>query len=670
MPITGNNATNHKTPQLVGSIRPMGMDPGFRRDDCFVGWMRDTVDPLRLIHPTRAGDSRSNTTSNGMRNAEKKGEGNMTYPQHDLTNATIMMVDDEQINMDVVQAYLEEDGYSKFVLENNPERAMDTLKKARPDTLFLDLVMPGKSGFEILAEIRRHPDFKYLPVIILTSATDSENKLKALELGATDFLAKPLDPSELRLRLRNTLGAKAYIDQLAFYDPLTNLPNKRLFQDHIDQAFRKAERHQQPIALLSIAVDNFDSIHAAVGQAAGDEIMKQIAFRIESVVRQADTLTFTREAAGAARNFYHTDGNVFSLLLDQINQAQDAATVARRIMAVFEEPIRQDDAEIYITLSIGIATYPSEGSNSATLIRLAATARDYVKNNGGNNFQFSSKTINSLYEKRMCLESLLRKALEKDEFDLHYQPKVDLQSGLIQGVEALLRWNSGHAGMIPPVEFIPLAEETGLIVPIGEMVLEKACRQLSEWRRQIALPLSMNANLSAVQLNDSELISTLNTIILQHSVPARALTLELTESLLMNNIEEKIDLMRRIRDLGVRISIDDFGTGYSSLSYLSRLPVNELKIDRSFIVNTPHLAYDSSIVEAIIFLARRLGLKTVAEGVENPSQVDFLKRVNCDEYQGFLFSRPLPAKNLYDIFLKPFERSAMAAGRAESGMTP
>ena len=594
----------------------------------------------------------------------------MTYPQHDLTNATIMMVDDEQINMDVVQAYLEEDGYSKFVLENNPERAMDTLKKARPDTLFLDLVMPGKSGFEILAEIRRHPDFKYLPVIILTSATDSENKLKALELGATDFLAKPLDPSELRLRLRNTLGAKAYIDQLAFYDPLTNLPNKRLFQDHIDQAFRKAERHQQPIALLSIAVDNFDSIHAAVGQAAGDEIMKQIAFRIESVVRQADTLTFTREAAGAARNFYHTDGNVFSLLLDQINQAQDAATVARRIMAVFEEPIRQDDAEIYITLSIGIATYPSEGSNSATLIRLAATARDYVKNNGGNNFQFSSKTINGLYEKRMCLESLLRKALEKDEFDLHYQPKVDLQSGLIQGVEALLRWNSGHAGMIPPVEFIPLAEETGLIVPIGKMVLEKACRQLSEWRRQIALPLSMNANLSAVQLNDSELISTLNTIILQHSVPARALTLELTESLLMNNIEEKIDLMRRIRDLGVRISIDDFGTGYSSLSYLSRLPVNELKIDRSFIVNTPHLAYDSSIVEAIIFLARRLGLKTVAEGVENPSQVDFLKRVNCDEYQGFLFSRPLPAKNLYDIFLKPFERSAMAAGRAESGMTP
>ena len=594
----------------------------------------------------------------------------MTYPQHDLTNATIMMVDDEQINMDVVQAYLEEDGYSKFVLENNPERAMDTLKKARPDTLFLDLVMPGKSGFEILAEIRRHPDFKYLPVIILTSATDSENKLKALELGATDFLAKPLDPSELRLRLRNTLGAKAYIDQLAFYDPLTNLPNKRLFQDHIDQAFRKAERHRQPIALLSIAVDNFDSIHAAVGQAAGDEIMKQIAFRIESIVRQADTLTFTREAAGAARNFYHTDGNVFSLLLDQINQAQDAATVARRIMAVFEEPIRQDDAEIYITLSIGIATYPSEGSNSATLIRLAATARDYVKNNGGNNFQFSSKTINGLYEKRMCLESLLRKALEKDEFDLHYQPKVDLQSGLIQGVEALLRWNSGHAGMIPPVEFIPLAEETGLIVPIGKMVLEKACRQLSEWRRQIALPLSMNANLSAVQLNDSELISTLNTIILQHSVPARALTLELTESLLMNNIEEKIDLMRRIRDLGVRISIDDFGTGYSSLSYLSRLPVNELKIDRSFIVNTPHLAYDSSIVEAIIFLARRLGLKTVAEGVENPSQVDFLKRVNCDEYQGFLFSRPLPAKNLYDIFLKPFERSAMAAGRAESGMTP
>ena len=586
----------------------------------------------------------------------------MRDQKKNLTNATIMMVDDEQITMEIVQTYLEDEGYSRFVLEHRSTHAMQTLEKTNPDTLFLDLIMPDKSGFEILSEIRQHPKFKHLPVIILTSSTDTESKLQALDLGATDFLAKPVDQSELLLRLRNTLGAKAYIDQLAYYDPLTNLPNKRLFQEHLDWAFNKADRHKQSLALLSISIDNLGSVNAAIGQDAGDDILRQAAQRIEKVIRESDQLANSGDKEATDANFYHTEGCIFSLFLDQIHHAQDAANVATRIMDAFKTPLMAQGSELYISLSIGIATYPSEGSTSTALIRLASSAREYVKKQGGNAFQFSSNTINRMYEKKMCMESMLRKALDRDEFILHYQPKVGLDSGRIQGVEALLRWNNGANGIISPIDFIPLAEETGLIIPIGEWVIFEACKQLSEWSERISIPINMNANLSAIQFRNKDFITQLEHAITSHKIDFQTLTLELTESLLMDDIDESIGIMRKIRDCGVKISIDDFGTGYSSLSYLSKLPANELKIDRSFVMHTPHMSDSSAIVEAIIFLAKKLGLKTIAEGVETKAQLQFLHKVHCDEYQGFLFSRPLPARNLYDIFLKKYEKHSTTTG--------
>ncbi len=581
----------------------------------------------------------------------------MDSPQKNLVNATIMMIDDEEITMDIVQAYLEEDGYSNFVKEVNSSQAMLTLEKVNPDTLFLDLVMPEKSGFEILAEIRQHPKFKHLPVIILTSSTDTEDKLKALELGATDLLAKPVDQSELRLRLRNTLGSKAYVDQLVFYNSVTNLPNKHLFKEHLNWVFDKAIRHEEAIALLSIALDNLGEINAAMGQSSGDEVLREIANRIERVTRQSDFLSSSIEKEKAAHSVYHTEGNIFSLVLDRIELAQDAATVATRIMNAFKEPMTIGDLEVYITLSIGIATYPSEGNDSATLMQLADNARNFIKKRGGNAFQFSSKAINGMYERKMSMESMLRSALKNDEFVLHYQPKVNVRTGQIQGVEALLRWNNGSNGIISPVDFIPLAEETGLIVPIGEWILNEACRQLTDWRNKAALPLTMNINLSTVQFNDDNLLAILNKAIAEHKTPPKLLTLEITESLLMNDIDHKISIMRKIRDMGLKISIDDFGTGYSSLSYLTKLPVNELKIDRSFIINTPHMSDSNAIVQTVIFLAKKLGLKTIAEGVETNPQLQFLNTIECDEYQGFLFSRPLPAESFYQVFLKKYART-------------
>lgn len=526
----------------------------------------------------------------------------MNHQQISLAKSTIMMIDDEQITMDIVQAYLEEDGYTNFVLESRPTAAMETLEKVNPDTLFLDLVMPEKSGFEILSEIRNHPKFKHLPVIILTSSTDPENKLKALELGATDLLEKPVDQSELRLRLRNTLGAKAYVDQLAYYNPVTNLPNKHLFQERLDWAFDNAKRHEEAFALLSIALDNLGGINAAMGQGTGDDVLREIASRIRQISRSSDFFSASTENEVSEEAVFHTEGNIFSLLLDRITRSQDAAKVATRIMDAFKSPIEISGSEIYITLSIGIATYPSEGSNSATLLRLSSSARDYVEKHGGNDFQFSSNAINGMYERKMCMESMLRKALEKDQFVLHYQPKVNVGTGQIQGVEALLRWNNGSDGIISPVDFIPLAEETGLIIPIGEWIIHEASRQLSEWRNRATLPLTMNVNLSAVQFNDDNLLPILNRAITENKIPAQYLTLEITETLLMHDVEQKIGIMRKIRDMG---------------------------------------------------------LKTISEGVETQPQLQFLKTIDCDEYQGFLFSRPLPAKSFYQVFLKQYERNSI-----------
>jgi len=581
--------------------------------------------------------------------------------QH-LLEANIFMVDDEPITMEVVKVFLEEAGYRNFFLIAKSSEAMASLEKQRADLLLLDLLMPQVSGFDILKAVRAHPKFKHLPVIILTSSSDKQDKLAALDLGATDFLAKPVDPSELLLRVRNTLAAKAYMDQLAYYDRLTKLPNRQLFMEMLEWSLNAARRNGENLALLNIELDQFSRISDTLGLLAGDYVLEQLALRIKEVIRAVDFLGHFEIDEQVRVELFRFDGGTFTLLLDRIRKEGNAALAAQRILEAIRAPLLVKNTEIYLTASIGIATYPTEDGDGAHMLQLASSAKDYARKNGGNTFQFSSRKINTQYRKQLSLEGRLRRALDRDELVLYYQPRVDVQSNAITGVEALLRWHIEDRWWITPDTFIPIAEETGLMIPIGEWVMSHACKQLSEWKQAGKAPTGMAVNMSAAQFRNREMHDIFKGIIENSGIDPQLMTLELTESMLLEDIENKIESMKRLKDLGLKLSIDDFGTGYSSLSYLKRLPLDELKIDRSFFVNLFEDTKGRAILSSVIFLAHNLNLLTVAEGVETEQQLRFLQEEGCDQYQGFLFNPALESKEVFELLPQLPSENARKAG--------
>ncbi len=428
------------------------------------------------------------------------------------------------------------------------------------------------------------------------------------------------------------------LEYLSHHDPLTNLPNRMLFQLRLEHAIHRASRSKVNMALLFIDLDNFKEVNDSLGHAVGDKLLQSASTILKEIVRQGDTVA-------------RQGGDEFLILVEQIDQPQDAALVAEKILERFRKPFAIDGHELFVSSSIGISIYPEQGENVDTLIKNADAAMYRAKDLGRNGFQYFSDTLTAIAKERQKLQVDLRHALNREEFRLYYQPQIELSSNQIVGMEALIRWEHPQTGLVSPNQFIPFAEESGLIEPIGKWVLFEACRQAVEWQRAGLPALKMSVNLSARQLTQADIVSQVQQILQISGLDAGYLELEITESMLMENAEQAIHTLNALKSLGVDLAIDDFGTGYSSLSYLKRFPVDKLKIDREFVRDLPGDQEDLAITRAIIALGKSMNLHLIAEGVETPQQFELLLAEGCDQMQGYLFSPAVPSAEMKKLLL-------------------
>lgn len=415
------------------------------------------------------------------------------------------------------------------------------------------------------------------------------------------------------------------------HDALTGLPNRILFNDRLTQSLAQASRRKrkrQKVAVLSLDMDRFKLINDSLGHTIGDKILQATSLRLKGSLREGDTIA-------------RQGGDEFIILLPELSQEKDAVVVAQKILDVLAEPFTLDTHEVFITASIGISLYPADGDDSESLIKHADTAMNHAKTLGRNNYQFFTSALNIAANERLALENNLRKALEREEFILYYQPQICLNSGKIIGTEALLRWRRPNGTLVAPGQFIPTAEDTGLIVPLGEWVLRTACAQNKAWQAMGLPTQRLAVNLSARQFRQPNLVALVAKILRDTGLDARWLVLEITESIAMDDVKYTVEMLRELKKMGISLAIDDFGTGFSSLIYLKRFPIDTLKIDKAFIGDIG--TEGEEIVTSIILLAQTLRLNVIAEGVETAEQCAFLRQHRCDEMQGYLFSRPLPA---------------------------
>jgi diguanylate cyclase (GGDEF)-like protein/PAS domain S-box-containing protein len=423
------------------------------------------------------------------------------------------------------------------------------------------------------------------------------------------------------------------IQQLAYYDTLTRLPNRTLLHDRLHQAIALANRNNRLVGVLFLDLDRFKGINDTLGHVAGDRLLKAVAERLLATVRESDTVS-------------RLGGDEFIVILSGLAHEEDISKTAEKILAVIAEAIIIDSREIYTTASIGIAVFPDDGADSTLLLKNADIAMYQAKEQGRNNFQFFSKEMNVKALEHLMLETSLRRALERNELFLVYQPQMELHSGQIVGMEVLLRWRHPDLGVLAPTRFISLAEETGLIIPIGEWVLRSACTQNRAWLDAGYRPIRMAVNISVGQFRQQNFVEVVASILRETGIDAPLLELELTESMVMTNAASTVDLLGELKAMGVSLSIDDFGTGYSSLSYLKHFPIDRVKVDRSFVRDIGNNADDAAIAGAIIAMSHSMNLKVTAEGVEHQEQLQFLASRGCDEIQGYILAQPLPADEL------------------------
>ncbi len=693
----------------------------------------------------------------------------MKRPGETAKQPVVLIVDDDETLQLVMQSSLEEEGLIVKIVRSG-EEALEVFPDICPDIVILDVMMPGMDGFATFEELRKLPEGKNTPIIMITAADDLDCICRAYAIGATDFITKPmklpifthrvkyilratqvlkdLAVSEARLEnaqriarlghwewhtredaffcsteicrvagltpphsvptyeaflnlvhpddrtlfveainaarkeqkqinlehriltakgmtrfvhhqaeaLCDTTGtvriigtlqdvterkrAEERISYLAYYDELTALPNRTFFKEHLEQTLKLARHHSRIAGVLILDLDDFKRVNETFGHAAGDQLLREVSERLSNFVRIDDVVSRPgrEEPESGVSRF---GGDEFTLMLTEIRREEDAGRVVARILKVLSEPFQLNGQDLVLTASAGIALFPHDGDDMDTLLKNAETAMHQAKRRGQNNCEFYTQSMNATSLDRLTLQNDLRKALEGEQFLLHYQPILDIKTRKLTGMEALVRWNHPDRGMVSPGDFIPLAEETGLIVPIGEWVLRTACAQNKVWQEAGFETVYVSVNVSHKQFEDPNFYEAVANAVNASGLAPQHLVLELTESTTMKNAETTIGFLDKFKELGIRLSVDDFGTGYSSLSCLRRFPLDVLKVDRSFVREITTNADQTEITKTIIALARSLSLKVIAEGVETEEQLLFLRALGCDAVQGFLFSPPV-----------------------------
>lgn len=580
----------------------------------------------------------------------------------------ILVIEDEEFVRENIVELLDAEGFEVIGAENGTI-GVNLAKQMVPDLILCDVMMPELDGFGVLMQVRQDAIIASIPFIFLTAKAAKTDFRQGMELGADDYITKPFTRAELLSAITTRLKkqaavqeryhtelqqAKAQLNYLIHHDSLTHLPNRLSLREQFKQVQPITSSDEQLVTVLSVGLDRFNQINDNLGQAISDLLLKGVAERLTTCV--GDEAIVARLSADQFAIILSWDrrNRLSDCRQDVCSTTQDkkeVVKVAQNILISLSQTFELANQELFITASIGLALYPRDGTDIEQLLNHANTAMMQSKQQGGDQYQFYTAAFNIGQSDRIALQSSLRHALDRQELLVYYQPQVNLTTGEIVGAEALLRWQHPERGFVSPDKFIPIAEETGLIVPIGEWVLQTACQQTKLWQNAGFSSLRIAVNLSSRQFSQIDLRHQLVQMLMNIGLDPKYIELELTESMLVQNTEVAIRRLNALKSLGVKIAIDDFGTGYSSLSYLQQFPFDILKIDRCFIRNIIENSNNGAITKAIIQMAKSLNLKLIAEGVETESELSFLHQHQCDEMQGYLFSHPLPAHEFEQLLI-------------------
>lgn len=594
-----------------------------------VNW---TILPHRVGHIIKANDDYANLSRNQQRLSNAKKVAGIAEWEYSVNRKELhwskelyelLKISPENIKPE------QQDFILQFVVDDDK-----ALVSRKLNELFLKH-LPYEIEYRIIGEDQKEIFIHEHARVLL-----DEQKMNHIILGTVQDITK-LRKTEQRLKY------------LAHYDQITGLPNRELFKQQLSKEIEKRKRTDSQFAVLFIDIDNFRRINDSLGHDAGDEVIKIIAERLSTSLRSADIIT-RNNTLQSLQSIARMGGDEFIVLLNEMNSIDSISKIARRLLNVLKKPAHLDNNEIPISASMGIAIYPNDGLDTETIIKNVDTAVNHAKQSGKDNFQFYNKTMNEMMLQHLEFERDLEKAIKLNQFEVYFQPKIDIASGKLVGHEALIRWNHPKLGLVGPDKFIFLAEQSNIIFDLGEWVLEQACKQLVKWHNMGFNQLDIAVNISAKQFNDEYLPARIKKILEKTGLAPKYLELELTEGLLMDNDEYTIKTLNKLKKLGLNLAIDDFGTGYSSLQYLSSFPLDVIKIDRSFIMNLPESKHDMTITKSIVALGHGLGLKVVAEGVEKEVQLKILNKYKCDQVQGFFFSKPMSSAKATEYLKKNY----------------